>query len=134
MSQAAPARPVDPEPPAPSLRPEVDVALDMGAAAVTATLALLVGLDAGGPARVVLALAFISFVPGWAALDWGPFQDSRAKVAVAVVLSLTICTALSLAQLWLEWWRPQVVFDVAAALCLVAIVVHLCRGDPEERR
>ena len=110
------------------------MALDMGAAAVTATLLLLIGLDAGGPARIVLGLAFISFVPGWAALDWGPFQDIRAKVAVAVVLSLTICTALSLAQLWLRWWRPQVVFDAAAASCLVAILAHLCRGGPEDRR
>ena len=110
------------------------MALDMGAAAVTATLLLLVGLDAGGPARVLLALAFVSFVPGWAVLNWGPFEETGSKVAVAVILSLTICTALSLAQLWLRWWRPQAVFDVAAAACLVAILAHLLRGEGGQRR
>lgn len=106
----------------------------MGAAAVTATLLLLVGLDAGGPARLLVALAFVSFVPGWAVLAWGPFEDRRTKVAVAVVLSLTICTALSLAQLWLGSWRPQAVFDVAAALCLGAILAHLLRAERGKTR
>jgi hypothetical protein len=110
------------------------MALDMGTAAVTAALLLFVGLDAGGPARVLLALAFVSFVPGWAVLGWGPFEESGTKVAVAVVLSLTLCTALSLAQLWLRWWRPQVVFDLTAATCLVAILAHLLRDEREPRR
>ena len=134
MSKAAPAGPVGRRSATPSRRQTLDMALDMVAAAVTATLLLVVGLDAGGPARILLALAFVSFVPGWAVLDWGPFQESRTKVAVAVVLSLTICSALSLGQLWLRSWRPQAVFDVAAASCLVAILAHLSRGHRTERR
>ncbi len=110
------------------------MALDLAAAAVTATLLLLVGLDTGGPGRILLALAFVSFVPGWAVLGWGPFEDRRTKVTVAVILSLTICTALSLAQLWLGSWRPQAVFDVAAASCLGAILAHLLRTERGERR
>lgn len=119
---------------APSLRPAPDVGLDMGAAAVTATLLLLVGLDAGGPIRLLAALAFVSFVPGWAVLGWGPFEDRRTRVVVAVVLSLTLCTALSLAQLWLGLWRPRAVFDVAAASSLVAILAHVLRAERGERR
>ena len=120
--------------PLPSVRPGFDTTVDMAAAAVTAALLLLVGRDSGGSARVLLALAFVSFVPGWAVLGWGPFQESRTKVAVAVILSLTICTALSLGQLWLRSWRPQVVFDLAAASCLVAILFRLFRGQREQRR
>lgn len=119
---------------APPLRPTLDVGVDMGAAAVTATLLLLVGLDAGGPIRLLAALAFVSFVPGWAVLGWGPFEDGGTKVAVAVVLSLTICTALSLAQAWLGSWRPHTVFDLAAASSLFAILAHLLRAERGEGR
>ena len=123
-------------PPVASVRSRhgLDTAVDMAAAAVTAALLLLVGLDSGGWARVLLALAFVSFVPGWAVLGWGPFREGPTRVAVAVVLSLTICTVLSLGQLWLSSWRPQVVFDVTAASCLVAVLAHLLRSERREGR
>lgn len=105
-------------------------ALDVLAAAVTVALLLLSGLGLGGPVRVLVALVFVSFVPGWAVLDWAPFAEGLAKLAVAAILSLTISTGLALGQLWLRLWHPEAVLSIAAVASLVALLSHL--AGPED--
>jgi hypothetical protein len=85
---------------------------------------LLAALGLEGPARVFLALAFVTFVPGWALLGHVPVVDGTARVALAVALSLTLCTAVTQALLWLRVWEP---IGVLVALGGVSLAVLLAR-------
>jgi hypothetical protein len=113
---------------------------DVGAGLVTTALLVLVVLGVSSPARVLLALAFVTFVPGWAALGLVPplklvtltsavvarvpLVEGTAKVAMAVALSLAACTAASQALVWLQLWYPSVLLGVLGGLSLLALAVR----------
>lgn len=104
---------------------------DVVAVLLTASLLALAGLGMAGPLRTVLAVVFVTFVPGWAFLDHVRLAEGTSRVALAVALSLTICTAASLVPLWLRLWDPIVSLDVLGALSLMAVISHLALGgDP----
>lgn len=115
----------------PPLQPEDPfmVVVDVGAAVVTAGLLLVVGLGLTGPVRVLLALSFVTFVPGWAILDWIRLAEGISRVALAVALSLAICSAAALMLLWLRRWEPFLLLYVTGAVSLIAVVWHLARKD-----
>jgi len=106
--------------------------IDTGAALVTAVLLVVVGLGITGAGRVALALAFFTFVPGWAVLDYVPLASGTARVALAVALSLSVSVLAAVSVLWLQLWQPRVLFDLAGTICMVAVVWHL--AHPETRR
>lgn len=113
--------------PAP-LDARVVAGLDAAAIVVTVALMVLVAADVTGVLRLLLALAFVTFVPGWAVLDHVTLvAGGPARMAVAVALSLTIATLSSLALLWLHLWHPVVLLNVLGALSLLAVVAHLRR-------
>lgn len=88
---------------------------------------MLSGLGVTGVVRTVVALAFMTFVPGWAVLDQLDLAAPPPRAALAVALSFAICSAGALAMVWLGQWRPQILLDVLGALSLAAILVHLAR-------
>ncbi|MGH9279396.1 MAG: hypothetical protein ACRD12_14985 [Acidimicrobiales bacterium] len=99
---------------------------DAGATAVTAMLLLLVGLGVTGPARLLLALAFVSFGPGWALLTLaGPLVGGTAKMALAAALSLAVCTAVVQGLLWLRVWQPDAFVAVLGGFSLLVVGVRL---------
>lgn len=122
------------------LDPDVDP-VDVGAVVATAALLILMAAGVESPARVLLALAFAAFVPGWAivglippltevAADWTvlgyrPLVDGVAKVALAVALSLTVCVASTQALLWMRLWNPTATMAVLGGLSLLALTVRL---------
>jgi len=144
-------------------RPPLDLAalrsadpFDLGSAVVTAALLTLVGLGVTSPARVLLALAFVTFVPGWVLLgllpplrrvsltdpaaavslpggirvdvvERAPLVEGLPRIAMAVALSLTICTIASQTVLWLHLWRPSFVLGALGVLSLLALVVRFAR-------
>lgn len=113
--------------PAP-LAARVVVGLDVAAIAVTVTLMVLVAAEVTGVVRLMLALGFVTFVPGWALLDHMTLvAGATARLAVAVALSLTIATISSLAVLWLHLWHPVVLLDVLGAVSVLAVLAHLLR-------
>jgi len=113
---------------------------DVGAALVTALLLVFVALGVTSPARVFLALAFVTFVPGWAALGLVPplrlvalsskvsgrvpLVEGMAKVAMAVALSLALCTSTALALVWLQLWQPSALLGVLGGLSLLALAAR----------
>jgi GT2 family glycosyltransferase len=97
-------------------------ALDRVAGGIAVALLLAVLVDAAGPARVVLALAFVSFAPGWALLARLPLAEGADRLALAVVCSLSICILGSLATLWMRLWSPPALLAGLAALTVVALV------------
>jgi len=101
--------------------------VDLAAALVTAMLLVVTGLGLTGGVRLALALAFVTFVPGWAVLDHLRVVEGTSRVALAVALSLTLATAAALSSLWLHLWHPRGLLDATAAMCLLALVWHLAR-------
>lgn len=104
--------------------------LDAGAAVVAAALLVVVGLGITGVGRVVLALLFVTFVPGWAVLDYVPLATNASRVALAAALSLSLSTLTTVSVLWIHLWRPRLLLDVTATICLIAVIWHLAHpGD-----
>jgi len=94
----------------------------MAALAVTVALSAIVGLGATGPIRVVLALAFVTFVPGWAVFGRSSAVHGISKVALAVAASLTACLTTAVAMAWLGSWHPLPLFYAVAAITTLALV------------
>lgn len=109
-------------------------ALDIAVVLVTTILMVMVTGGVTGEPRVVLALVFVTFVPGWALLDHVTLvAGGGARLAVAVALSLTISVSAALAVLWLHLWHPVVLLDVLGAVSLLVVLAHLGRGETARR-
>lgn len=106
--------------------------LDVGAVVVTSLLLLLSGFGVTGWARTVLALGFVTFVPGWAVLGHVRMATGPTRLALAVAMSFTVCGAGALAMAWLGQWRPYLLLDGAGAASLAAVLVHLAGGRRKE--
>lgn len=94
---------------------------DIAAALVTASLLVVVGLGLTGVARVALALAFVTFVPGWVVLDYVDLARGASRAALSVALSLSLAIVVSVTLLWLHLWQPRVLLNVVGACCLLAL-------------
>jgi uncharacterized membrane protein len=104
--------------------------LDVGAAIVSGLLITLTGLGATGAARTLLALVFVTFVPGWALLDHVAMTAGGIpRIALAVGLSLTISVLTTFALLRLHLWYPVALLDVLGGLSFVGVMLHLLRPD-----
>jgi len=115
--------------------------VDIGAALATAALLILMAGGVESPARVLLALAFAAFVPGWALLGLipplaevgadgrevgtRPLVDGVAKVALAAALSLTLCVAVTQVLLWMRLWNPTATMGVLGGASLAALVARM---------
>lgn len=117
-----------------SIRPRFRVRADLGvwdagAALITAYLMLLSGLGLAGLGRTILALGFVTFVPGWALLGRTRIAAPGTRAALAVALSFTVCSAGALAMVWLGQWHPQLLLDALGALSLAAVLLSRTRED-----
>jgi hypothetical protein len=98
-----------------------------GAALAWAGLALAVGnaaaalLPEAGPARLPLALAFVTLGPGCALVAHARLGDRTTAWALAVVLSLAIEALVSATMAWTGWWQPR-----AGAVALAAVTAAAC--------
>jgi O-antigen/teichoic acid export membrane protein len=101
--------------------------VDLGVAAVVVALVLVVALGVTGAVPIVLALAFLTFVPGWAVLDHVTLADGTTRAALAVALSLSLSSAAALSLLWLGLWYPRPLLYVSGAVFLVMVLSHLGR-------
>lgn len=96
--------------------------IDYAALAVIAVLAASVALGIEGPIRAVLALIFVTFIPGWAVLtNWNSAAKSSV-LALSVLLSIAISTAVATTSLWLHLWNPLGIFSITASVSAIAIL------------
>ena len=117
---------ISPEEAAPvDLEPYLVVALDVVGILVTGAVFLTAGSGLGGPVGVLCALAFVTFVPGWAILDWLPLGYGVSRVALAVAFSLTLCTAFAQILLWTGLWQPLALLYTLGSLSLFGMLSHL---------
>lgn len=104
----------------PAVRPSAEDLADAGAVLVSGTVVALAFAGAGGPARVILALAFVTAVPGWA-LVGRTRLDGVAKVALAIGISLAVATLCATAMAWLQLWDPMSLLLLLAAASVALI-------------
>jgi hypothetical protein len=97
------------------------IGIDIGCLIVIAALAAEVALGGDGPIRLLLALGFVSVVPGWALVRRLGLAESATGAAMAVPSSLSICAAGSVIMVWLHAWQPLVLLAVLAIVSAVAI-------------
>ena len=101
--------------------------IDIAALVLIVVLVVVISLGPSGPIRGVLALGFLTFVPGWAVVTHWASGARLSRIALSVLLSLSICTACATISLWLHVWQPLVLFYVLAIASSIAIVARLVR-------
>ena len=82
------------------------VGFDLGLLAATALLVVLIEWDVDGLPRVFATVAFACLVPGGALVSLLPFREPDEVLALALVLSLAVMAAATLAMAWLGAWHP----------------------------
>ncbi|HZB97191.1 MAG TPA: glycosyltransferase [Candidatus Sulfotelmatobacter sp.] len=96
-------------------------AIDVTALLLTMVMLIAVASGSHGAVRILLALGFTSFVPGWALSRrlWPQLDSSR--IPLAVVTSLAVAALGATAMVWLQTWHP-LVWLVGLALGSVGLV------------
>jgi hypothetical protein len=121
--------------------PRVLIGVDVGCLVVTAALAIVVLLGAEGTARLLLAIAFTSLVPGWALVRRLGLAGTATGAAMAVPISLAICAGGSVVMVWIHAWQPLTLLVALAAVSAGVIgwmlriqVASLTRATPVPSR
>ena len=80
-----------------------------------------------GLGRVLLALGFVTYVPGRAILtNWSAARE-RSDVALPIVLSIALLTVPAVIALWVHAWEPLLLFYVVAIASIGALGAALFR-------
>jgi hypothetical protein len=101
--------------------------LDVLAAVVAVALLVLVTVNASGPPRILLVLAFTFFVPGRAVITNYPRMARWSALGSSIVVSLGVLAFLATVTLWAHFWHPLALFQVEAVLSLAALAVGIVR-------
>jgi uncharacterized membrane protein len=94
---------------------------DLGAVVITASVLVLTISNVHSPIRGLLALTFLTAVPGWAVVSNWPRFAARSRAALSVLFSLSICIVVATVSLWAELWHPLGLFDLCAAATGLAL-------------
>jgi len=123
-SNARPASARDITRPAPAADELLSIplpAIDLICLALTAVLLVIVLLGVSGPLRILLALAFTTAVPGWAAVRVVGMANSATGALMAIPFSLVICTGTATIMVWTRAWNPVGMLDVVGLLSIAMI-------------
>jgi hypothetical protein len=102
-------------------------ALDLlGALIAVGLLALTLAGRTGAP-RLILALAFLCYVPGRAIVSNWPLFARWAEAGMSMILSVTILGLVASAALWGHYWHPEGLFQAEAALSLAGLALGVAR-------
>ena len=110
-----------------------DNVIDLSAGLVTGGLIALVYLGTAGIPRILLALAFVFFVPGRAIMTNWPEMIGWPGVAMPMILSVTFLTLLATVTLWAHVWQPVILFEVEAWLSLAGLCLGMARRNRRSR-
>jgi len=102
-------------------------ALDLLAALIAMGLLALTLAGRSGLPRLLLALAFLSYVPGRAIVSNWPLFARWAEAAVSMIFSLVVLGLLATATLWAHFWHPNGLFQAEAALSLAGLALGAAR-------
>lgn len=96
-------------------------------------LLLLLGGRSGAP-RVLLALAFVGYVPGRAVVSNWPMLARWSEVAMSMIYSVAILGLAATVTLWAHFWHPLRLFQVEAVLSLAGLALGTARRHRRVRR
>jgi hypothetical protein len=119
---------VHPErPSSPSLDTRLSDILDgvAGVVAVGLVAASLIGSQ--GTPRILLALAFLLFVPGRAITSNWDRLGLRSQATVSMLFSLVVLALLATATLWVHYWHPIGLMQAEAGLSVLGLTVAAAR-------
>ena len=97
------------------------IAADVGSLAVIAGLLITILFGSETIPRLLLALVFVTTVPGWALIRRAGLTANSAGAAMAIPASLAICAGASTVMVWLGAWHPYVLFGVLSVASAAAI-------------
>jgi peptidoglycan/LPS O-acetylase OafA/YrhL len=101
--------------------------LDLLAVLIGGGLLVLVAVAGPTLPRILLTLGFTFFVPGRAIVSHWPRLARWSQVGMSIVFSLSALTLVAMTALWAHYWHPVGIFEVEAALSLVALIAALAR-------
>ena len=101
--------------------------LDACSLVVTLALVLVVALDVAGTERLMLALVFATFVPGWALVTNWSTMVRRSRVAIPVAFSLALTGLAATVTTEPHLWDPVALFYVEATASAGSIAFHVQR-------
>jgi uncharacterized membrane protein len=108
--------------------------VDLAGALATFALLAMVAAGTGGLARILLALVFVTFLPGWALLGHWQVVSELSRVAMAVAASLAASVIVALAMAWLRSWHPLFVFYILGVVTLLALGWRAARPPRQGHR
>jgi hypothetical protein len=95
--------------------------LDLLAIGIAIGLFVLVVLGSTGLPRALLTLAFTVFVPGRAIVTNLPWFDGWSRVAMSMVLSLSVISLFAAVSLWVHAWQPVRAFQAEAVASVIGL-------------
>jgi len=101
--------------------------LDLASLAVTLVLIVVVAFDLRGPGRILLAVAFVTYVPGRAVLTMWSAARERSDIALPVILSIALLIMATVLTLWVHVWEPEALFFLIAVVSACALGAALLR-------
>jgi uncharacterized membrane protein len=104
-------------------------AIDAACAVITGALLSLTVVGRVGLVRVLLTLAFVVYVPGWAVVANCMPKVRTSRTALPVLVSVTLLTAAVTVTLWLHAWHPLQLFDIEAGASIALIGVAAIRRE-----
>lgn len=101
--------------------------LDLLAGIIAMLLLVLAFTGLTGPARLLLTVAFVFFVPGRAIVSNWTRMAGWSDIGMSIALSLGTLTLFATVALWARMWHPLGLFEAEAALSLVGLCVAVAR-------
>jgi hypothetical protein len=101
--------------------------LDLLAVVIAGGLMLIIEAGRPGTARILLALAFVFFVPGRAIVSNWPQLALWSEAAMAMIFSLAVLSLAATITLWAHQWHPLGLFEVEAAVSIAGLIAGTAR-------
>jgi uncharacterized membrane protein len=98
----------------------------LGALICVGLLALTLAGRSGVP-RLLLALAFVAYVPGRAIVSNWPLIARWSEVVMSMIFSVVGLGLIATVALWVHFWHPVGLFQVEAVLSLAGLVLGAAR-------
>jgi hypothetical protein len=101
--------------------------LDLLAALIAVGLLTLTLAGRSGVPRLLLALAFVAYVPGRAIVSNLPPFARWSEAALSMICSVAVLGLLATVALWGHFWHPVGLFQAEAVLSLAGLALGTAR-------
>ena len=99
----------------------------MLAALIAVALLALTLQERSGVPRLILALAFVAYVPGRAIMSNWPSFARWSEAALSMICSVVVLGLVAAVALWSRFWHPVGIFQAEAAISLAGLALGAAR-------